>query len=54
MTVFVDANHAHDLVTRRSITCINVMLNNTSIRWVSKQQKSVETSTYDILKRRIT
>jgi hypothetical protein len=46
MTVYVDADHAHDLVTRRSITCILMMLNNTPIRWVSKRQKTVETSTY--------
>jgi hypothetical protein len=29
MTVYVDTDHAHDLVTRRSITGILVMLNNT-------------------------
>jgi hypothetical protein len=46
MTVYVDANHTHGLVTRRSITGILVMLNNTPIRWVSKRQKTVETSTY--------
>jgi hypothetical protein len=46
MTVYVDADHAHGLVTRRSITGILVMLNNTSIRWVSKRQKTMETSTY--------
>jgi hypothetical protein len=46
MTAYVDADHAHDLVTRRSITGILVMLNNTSIRWISKRQKTVETSTY--------
>jgi hypothetical protein len=46
MTVYVDADHAHDLVTRRSNTGILVMLNNTPIRWVSKRQKTVETSTY--------
>jgi hypothetical protein len=46
MTVYVDADHTHDLVTRRSITGILVMLNNTPIRWVSKRQKTVETSTY--------
>jgi hypothetical protein len=46
MTVYVDADHAHDLVTRRSITGILVMLNNTPIRWISKHQKTVETSTY--------
>jgi hypothetical protein len=42
----VDADHAYDLVTRRSITVILMMLNNTPIRWVSKRQKTVETSTY--------
>jgi hypothetical protein len=46
MTVYVDADHAHDIVTRRSITGILVMLNNTPIRWISKRQKTVETSTY--------
>jgi hypothetical protein len=46
MTVYVDADHTHDLVTRRFITGILVMLNNTPIRWVSKHQKTVETSTY--------
>jgi hypothetical protein len=46
MTVYVDADHAHDLVTRRSITGNLVMLNNRPIRWVSKRQKTVETSTY--------
>jgi hypothetical protein len=46
MTVYVDADHAHDLVTRRSNTGILVMLNNTPLRWISKRQKTVETSTY--------
>jgi hypothetical protein len=46
MIVYVDADHAHDLVTRRSITGILVMLNNTPIRWISKRQKTVDTSTY--------
>jgi hypothetical protein len=46
MTVYVDADHAHDLFTRRSITGILVRLNNSPIRWVSKHQKTVETSTY--------
>jgi hypothetical protein len=46
MTVYVDADHAHDLVTRRSITGIFVMLNNMPIKWISKRQKTVETSTY--------
>jgi hypothetical protein len=52
MTIYVDADHAHDLVTRRSITEILVMINNTPIRWISRRQKTVETSyrfcaTYD-------
>jgi hypothetical protein len=46
MTVYVDSDHAHDLVTRRSITGILVMLNYTAIRWISKGQKTVETSHY--------
>jgi hypothetical protein len=44
MTDYVDADHAHDLVTRRSITGILVILNKTPIRWISKRQKKVETS----------
>jgi hypothetical protein len=46
MTVHVDADHAHDLVTRRSTTGIIVMLNYNPIRWIYKHQKTVETSTY--------
>jgi hypothetical protein len=46
MTIYVDADHAHDLITRRFITCILVILNNTPIRWVSKRQKTEKTSTY--------
>jgi hypothetical protein len=46
MTVYVDADHGHDLVTRISITGILVMLNNTPIGWISKRQKTVKTSTY--------
>ena len=46
ITAFVDADHAHDQVTRRSVTGIIVFLNNTPIKWMSKRQKTVETSTY--------
>jgi hypothetical protein len=46
MTVYVDADHGYDLATRRSITGILVMLNNTPIRWISKRQNTVETSIY--------
>jgi hypothetical protein len=46
MAVYVDADHAHDLVTRRTIIGILVMLSNIPVQWVSKRQKTVETSTY--------
>jgi hypothetical protein len=45
MTVYVDANSSHDLVTRRSITGILVIINNTPFIWISKYQKIVDTST---------
>jgi hypothetical protein len=44
MTVYVDADHAHDLVTSRSITGILIILNETPTRLISKCQKTVETS----------
>ena len=44
--VFVDADHAGDLVTRRSRTGFIVFLNNAPIYWSSKKQSSVETSTF--------
>jgi hypothetical protein len=43
MTVCVDDDHVYDLVTRRSITGILIMLNNRHIGWISKRQKTVET-----------
>ena len=46
VSIFVDADHAHCQVTRRSVTAILVFLNSTPVRWYSKMQKTVETSTY--------
>jgi hypothetical protein len=46
MTVYIDADHRYDLVTRRSIIGILVMMNNTPIIWIYKRQKTVETSAY--------
>ena len=46
LTCYVDADHARDQLTRRSVTGIILLLNNTPILWVSKRQKTVETSTY--------
>ena len=46
ITGYVDADHAHDLVTRRSVTGVLILLNSTPIKWYSKRQNTVETSTY--------
>ena len=45
LTCYVDANHARDKVTRKSVTGIILMFNNTPLCWISKRQKTVETST---------
>ena len=46
ITVFKNAHHAHDIVTRRSVTGILLLINNTPVKWITKRQKTVETSTY--------
>ena len=46
ITVYKDADHAHDMLTRRSVSGILLFLNNTPVRWISERQKTVETSTY--------
>ena len=46
MTAFCDANHAGNLVTRRSHTGILIYLNQAPITWYFKAQKTVETSTF--------
>jgi hypothetical protein len=46
ITVYQDADHAHDMLTRRSVSGILLLLNNTPIKWITKRQKMVETSTY--------
>jgi hypothetical protein len=46
ITIMVDSDHAHFEVTRRSVSRILVFINLTPVRWYSKIQKTVETSTY--------
>jgi hypothetical protein len=46
MRVFVDSDHAGDLVTRHSRTGFIVFLNGAPIYWSSKKQTSCETSTF--------
>ena len=43
---FVDADHAGDVVSRRSHTGIIIFVNRAPIIWYSKQQNTVETSTF--------
>jgi hypothetical protein len=45
-SLFVDADHAHDQVTRRSVTGILLFVNSTPVKWYSKRQQTVETSSY--------
>ena len=46
ITVYKDSDHAHDLVTRRSVTGILLLVNNTPVKLITKCQKTIETSTY--------
>ena len=46
ITVYKDSDHAHDVVTRRSVTGATLFINNTPVKWISKRQKTVETSTH--------
>jgi hypothetical protein len=46
ITCYVDADHAGDQATRRSVTGIILYVNNTPIKWYSKRQNTVESSTY--------
>jgi len=45
-TMFVDASHAANLVTRQSRTGVLIFLNRAPIVWHSKKQMSIETSTF--------
>ena len=46
MKAYVDADHAGDVITRRSRTGFLVYLNMAPIHWISKKQNSVETSSF--------
>lgn len=46
ITCYVDADHARDKVTCRSVTGILLLVNNTPLIWYTKCQKTVESSTY--------
>jgi hypothetical protein len=44
--MFIDADHAHDKITGRSITGLFATLGSTPISWRSKRQTSVQTSNF--------
>lgn len=46
INIFIDADHAHDKVSGRSITGLFATLGSTPISWRSKRQTSVQTSTF--------
>ena len=46
MTIYVDSDHAGEVLTRRSRTGFVVFLNKAPIYWMSKKQTSCETSTF--------
>ena len=46
LTFYVDANHANDKISRKSVSGYILMINSAPIIWMSKRQGSVESSTY--------
>ena len=46
INVFVDSDHAGNVVTRRSHTGIMIFLNMAPIQWYSKKQNTIESSTF--------
>ena len=46
ITMFVDASHAANLVTRQSRTGVLIFVNRAPIVWFSKKQASIETSSF--------
>ena len=46
LTMFVDASHAANVVTRQSRTGVIIFVNSAPVIWYSKKQNSVETSSF--------
>ena len=46
INIFVDSNHGHDLVTGKSITGVIIFVGRTPIKYFSRRQSSVQTSTF--------
>ena len=45
-TAFLDSDHAHDKVTRRSVTGLLILVGRTPVLFMSKKQGAIATSTY--------
>ena len=46
ITIYKDADHAHNQVMHHSIIGVLLFVNNTVMMWISKQQKTIIMSTY--------
>ena len=46
ITTFVDSDHAHDKITRQSITGLIIFVGRAPVTYLSKRQGAIETSTY--------
>src|SRR5210317_308919 len=46
LTMFVDASHASNVVTRQSRTGVFIYVNSALVMWYSKKQNSIETSSF--------
>ena len=46
LNMFCDASHATNLVTRRFTTGIIIFLNGTPVKWYSKRQNTIDSSTF--------
>jgi hypothetical protein len=46
ITAFIDSDHAHDKMTRRSITGLLILVGRTPVYFMSKRQGAIATSTY--------
>ena len=46
ITIFCNSDHAHDMITGRSITGLIAFVGSTPVYWKSKRQTSVHTSTF--------
>ena len=41
ITFYFDSDHAHDVISRHSVTGILIFINNTPVQWYSKRQNTV-------------